>query len=123
MPYYSLIASGRSDLDVSEIVLSRDADGEVEHRVAVGEVTEIPEELVADARSVAAQIGCRLLEMDAPKDEEDGSGSETSEQPTGVDVVAESPPVSAGEAESATAPQQGQQPNPDAATFTAPSNT
>lgn len=149
MPLYSLIASGRSDVQVSEIVLSRDANGEVEHRVAVGEATEIPEELVPEARSLAARIGSRLLEMEDPEegkstsnqmdeDAKEKASSETDEpdtsetpseapsqedQPVGVDVVGESPPVSAGGAESPSAPQQGQQPNPDASTFSTPPST
>lgn len=69
MTYYRLVASGRSDVDVSEIVLSRDADGEVEHRVTTAEATEIPEELLAEAWKVADSIGYRIAEVEVSSDD------------------------------------------------------
>lgn len=89
MPHYKLVPSGRSDSQVDEVVLSRDESGEVEHSLSVHEARPIPEELLADAKNLAGDIGASVMEVEAPEESEaaddvqGGDSNQAAQQGTG----------------------------------------
>lgn len=89
MPHHRLVPVGRHDSYADEIILSRNEDtGEVEHRLSIHDVHEIPEELLEEAHDLAGRVGLRVVEADAPEEEAESEGQEP-----GADTASGSPVV------------------------------
>lgn len=91
MAYYKLVASGRPDVQVDEIVLSKNDSGEVELSVSVHQARELPDDAVDNARSAADRIGYSIVEAEAPPEGAE-AGSQLAElQEVGTDVIGTAP--------------------------------
>jgi hypothetical protein len=89
MPYYKLVASGRPDVVVNEIVLSRDESGEPDQVISIGQAAELSEENLTRAQNVATSLGYAVVEAEEPSEEE----AQAPVQPVGADVAGQSPVV------------------------------
>lgn len=94
MPHYKLVASGRRpELKADEIVLSRHADsGEPEHTLSFRKISEIPDDLLPDARNLAYRLGLEVVEVDAPEESEEDNSE--GDQEAGADSAGQAPAVS-----------------------------
>lgn len=106
MAYYKLVASGRSDVNVDELILAKDDDGNVTSSVSVNQARELADDMVETAKQAAARFGYSIEETEAPPEGAE-PGSQISElQETGVDVMGESPAMPVGDAEVDQQPEQ-----------------
>lgn len=71
MPHHRLVTVGRHDSHVDEIILARNEEtGEVEHKLSLHDIYEIPEDLLGAAHDLAGKVGLRVIEADAPADDD-----------------------------------------------------
>jgi hypothetical protein len=92
MPFYKLVASGRPNVVLDEIVLSRSEEsGEIDLAISTKYGVELSGDTLATAQTVAANFGYEVVEVSEPQQPQ---------QPVGQDVVGQSPAFD-------QAPQQG----------------
>lgn len=86
MPHFKLFqtAQKRAELLVDEIVLRRNQSGEATHSVSVHSSSELPDDMVDNAKAVAGSLGYTLAEVEPDEKVED-------RQPVGDDVRGMSP--------------------------------
>lgn len=107
MSYYKLVASGRPDVRVDEIILKKNDSGEVELSVSVHQARELPDDAVDNARNAAQRIGYSIAEAGAPPKGAE-AGSQLAElQEVGTDVIGSAPLLDTTQAESPVAVDQG----------------
>lgn len=88
MTYYKLVSSGRSDLNVDEIILTRDDSGDIEDSVSVHQARELSADEVDSISALTGRLKYDVVEAPEP-DQGLAAGSQLAElQEIGTIVTA-----------------------------------
>jgi len=107
MAYYKLVASGRPDVTVDEIILKKSDDGEVELSVSVHQARELPDDAVESAKAAADRIGYSIEEAEAPEQGAEAGTQLAELQEVGTDIIGTAPLISDTDQESGVPVEQG----------------